>query len=391
MSDYNDLSNRPALHAPAGDDAPFLMLSGHDYRSKRKANVHFIARELALRGKTRFFSLGFSLLSRIKRDPRVSLWYRAGKVEEVSGVECYLWRTFLHPVNLHRAWLRWLERITFRWYASRMPPVLRQWIRESNTIIFESGMSVVWFHAVRALNPKARVIYLCSDALDTIGCSPYLLEQLRAIAPMLDGIRIPSLKLVEEFPPGASLYFIPHGLDEQKISTAPSPYGPGVHLVSVGSMLFDPEFFRIAAGLFPEYTFHVIGGGKKAEVLDAPNIVVRGEMPYEETVRYLQYAQAGIAPYEGEKVSSYLVDTSMKLMQFEAYGIPAICPNVAAGNKAGRFGYVPGDADSIREAIAAALACGTLEKKHMLSWAEVTERILYPERFPDTYVTGRAA
>ena len=38
----------------------YLIISGHDFRTPRWANMHFIARELAQRGTTRFFSLGCS-------------------------------------------------------------------------------------------------------------------------------------------------------------------------------------------------------------------------------------------------------------------------------------------------------------------------------------------
>lgn len=37
----------------------FLIVSGHDYRSKRKASLHFIADCLKRRGKVSFYSPGF--------------------------------------------------------------------------------------------------------------------------------------------------------------------------------------------------------------------------------------------------------------------------------------------------------------------------------------------
>jgi len=363
------------------------MISGHDFRSKRKANVHFIARELEMIGKTRFFSIGYSPISLIKREPRSSLWSRANKVEKFNGIDCFLWRTLWHPINLHRKWLLGLEKACFRSYAKKAPIVLQKWLKDSETIILESGMSVIFFDLIKEINPEAKIIYICSDALATIGCSDYLSEELCRVSPALDGIRIPSLKLASEFPLGTQLFYVPHGMDaDNAAAITASPYESGVNLVSVGSMLFDPSFFEIAAKEFPHITFYVIGGGRKADKLSAPNIIVRGEMPYDETVAYLKYANAGIAPYIGEKVSTYLVDTSMKLMQFEAYGIPAICPYTAAGSKPYRFGYTPGSVDSIRMAINAALACGKFEGMNTLSWRAVTERILHPTRFADTRV-----
>lgn len=45
----------------------YLVLSAHDYRTPRRASIHFITDELAKRGDTRFFSLRYSLLSRLKK------------------------------------------------------------------------------------------------------------------------------------------------------------------------------------------------------------------------------------------------------------------------------------------------------------------------------------
>lgn len=365
----------------------FLILSGHDYRSKRRANIHFIAKELAQKGKTRFFSVGFSYLSKIKKDPRLSLWSLANKLGELDGVECYLWRSLFHPVNLRHKLLGWLDHVLFKLYSFLTPGILDRWIMDATTIVIESGMSVLFYDKIRRLNPKAKIIYVCSDALDTIGCSNFLIKQLRRVAPGFDLVRIPSRALISEFPAGCRLRLIPQGMDANNVASATqNPYGAGVHMVSVGSMLFDAGFFEIAAPACPDVHFHVIGAGRGADGLSAPNLTVYDEMPFKQTLPYIQHAHAGIAPYEGNKVSSYLVDTSMKLIQFEANGLPAACPTTVSGGKPWRLGYVPGDKQSIVNAIRAALAYGRFEGTKQLSWAEVTERVLNPEAYPDTRV-----
>src|SRR3979490_901359 len=79
----------------------FVILSGyHDYRSKRKADLHFIADELKEPGEVNFLSLRYSYLTRYKEDPRHDLWDRANRHETVRGVGCYLWRTPIHPFRL---------------------------------------------------------------------------------------------------------------------------------------------------------------------------------------------------------------------------------------------------------------------------------------------------
>jgi 2-beta-glucuronyltransferase len=265
------------------------------------------------------------------------------------------------------------------------PKTFRRWIAESNTIIVESGFPVIFIRLCRALNPNARLLYNASDSLEAIDCARFISSEFAALAPTLDGIRLPSPRLKDEMPPNSPVFHVPHGIDKSIADYAdPSPYSGGINAVSVGSMLFDAGFFEIAAAAFPEVTFHVIGGGVNAARLAAPNIVLYGEMPFLETIPYLRHANFGIAPYNGSRAARFLADTSMKLMQCGFLGVPAVCPRIVAGAHPGRFGYDPGNRQSIVLAIKYALAFGHFPSVPVLSWAEVTERILAPQDFADT-------
>jgi 2-beta-glucuronyltransferase len=370
-----------------GSRGPYLLLSSHDYRSKRKANVHFIADELAKRSKIRFFSVGFSYLSWIRKDPRVALAGQANAFNDYNGVECFLWKTMIHPFNLKIKALESIERVFYEFYVRSRPDILVQWIKTSNTIIIESGISVCLFDLVKKTNPKAKILYVCSDALDTIGCSVFLRKKLKSISKAFDGVTIPSYELVTEFQPNSKIFYVPHGLDASLFSVNfSSPYADGINIVSVGSMLFDPSFFEIAGLEFPNYKFFVIGGGAKSKTLSLSNVIVLDEMKFAETIPYILHANAGVAPYEANKVSPYLADTSMKLMQFAAAGLPAICPTTVVGAKKGRFGYQPGDVQSIKRAVNEAISHGRFDGGTNLSWSDVTDRILEPTRFSDTRV-----
>lgn len=366
---------------------PFLIISGHDYRSKRKVDIHFIANKLVQRGTTRIVSVGFSRLSRMKADPRLSLWHQANRMERHAGADCFLWRTILHPFNLK---FKWLNIVTERWfmnYARQIPALIRNWIAESRVIMIESGFPVALIPIVRELSPMARLIYLASDDLTTIGCAPFLQELLIWSATLFDSIRVPARALAKTFPPCARVHYIPHGIEQDifDIDVA-SPYPLGQHVVSVGSMLFDPTFFTLAALALPHVTFHVIGGGAHARELSGSNIVVYGEMPFRDTIAYLKHAEAGIAPYDGRHVAPYLTDSSMKLQQFGYLGIPAVCPDILTGGQMGRFGYTPGNQASIVQALNKALSFGHFPGLPCLGWAEVTERILHPDKFADTQI-----
>src|SRR3546814_3832611 len=96
----------------------YLIISAHDYLSLRKAGVHFVAAELAKRGKTRFFSCQYSLLSELKSDPRKSLAHLANKKALHDEVECYLWKTAIHPFNMRKPMLRAAKSFLFRRYVA---------------------------------------------------------------------------------------------------------------------------------------------------------------------------------------------------------------------------------------------------------------------------------
>jgi 2-beta-glucuronyltransferase len=362
-----------------------VFLSVHDFRSLRKASVHFIAAEMARRGKVRFFSVGLSRLSLRRGDTRSSLVDHANKVELRDCVECYLWKTAWHPFNVRKSSLKFLEPTLFRTYRAMLPSVARNWIKDADIVFVESGMAVVFIADIKALNPGAKIIYLASDDLDVIDCADTIKHEFRRHFDKIDTVRLPSRYLLPGMPHGKSSALIPHGVDRSIAEKSyPDPYSGRKACVSIGSMLFDAGFFEIAAPANPDIEFHIIGAGKAADQLRGDNIIVHPEMAFAKTLGYLQHAAFGIAPYRDDKTPRYLIDTSLKLRQFGLFSIPALCPYFALGDAPGRFGYTPGDAASIQSAIMAALSNQTAIVDTSRTWSEVTDRLLRPQDFPDT-------
>ena len=388
----NQSVTMPASESTSGDSAQatakpvFLVLSAHDYRSPRRANIHFITRELAKLGATRFFSLRYSRLSRYTHDPRLSLDEEANQIGFHYGVECYLWKTLFHPFNTRRPWLRPLENLMFSLYSRGRNTVLRRWIREADVILLESGVAPIFFDLIKRLNPGAKVLYRASDALDTINVAEYVNTAFARAAPQMNTIALPSKALADGIPSRHNLAFVPHGIDHAVAEQAdPSPYGEGIHAVSVGSMLFDPHFFVLAARRFPHIQFHIIGCGQPAHADYGPNVHLYGEMPFAQTLPYIKHAQLGIAPYSSVNLPVYLRDTSMKLIQYAFFGVPAICPHFIAADYSNRFGYDLGDANSIAAAIERALhPTQPIRTQPVLNWQQVAERMLSPTAYADT-------
>jgi 2-beta-glucuronyltransferase len=363
------------MNQATGPQQSFVIMSGyHDYRSKRKADLHFIADELNKLGHVSFLSLRYSYLTRYKEDPRHDLWDRANRRETVDGVDCYLWRTPVHPFHLPRP-MALVEKAVFHAFSGHLPKAMREAIARADIVLVESGLSIVYIPLIRRLNPKVRIIYMASDSLDAIGQAGAIKDALRANAALIDSARIPSPDLAQEIPHRIACHYIPHGIDKTRFEhIGPSPFAPGsVNAVSVGSMLFDPSFFETAGRLFPKITFHVIGSGHARQGLD--NVRYCPEMPFEKTLPFLKHSAFAIAPY-GPGVASYLTHTSMKLMQYNYLGIPAVCPQIVAGTGFGRFGYDPKRPETIMTAIENASENGAFVPQPQLDWKQVTARIV---------------
>ncbi|MBO9716029.1 MAG: glycosyltransferase [Pseudoxanthomonas sp.] len=373
-----------ATPPPRAAGTRFLILSAHDYRTSRRANIHFIADELSRRGPTRFFSLRYSALSRWKRDIRLPLDDRANRVERHGQVECFLWKAPVHPFNTRRRWLRPLESLMFDWYARHPPAQLVAWLREADTVVFESGTAVVFAALARRLNPTARLIYRASDSLDAIDSAQYVREAFAQAAADFDAIALVSPAMAAEVASRDNVYHVGHGLDPGLEALGdPSPYASGRHAVAVGSMLFDPETIAIASQAFPDITFHVIGSGRGRMPGYGDNVVVHDEMPHAQTLRYIKHADVGIAPYAAANLPAYLADSSLKLLQYDFFALPAICPHAVVGGYGSRFGYTPGSTESVVAAFLRALHAPRVRSRTALDWPRTVDRLLQPERYPE--------
>jgi 2-beta-glucuronyltransferase len=241
---------------------------------------------------------------------------------------------------------------------------------------------------VEALKPKARIIYYAADRLDAVGAHPFISRRLLQDQHLLDRVVLRSEQMKADFNWAADrLSSVGFGVDKAENSNiGPSPYAPGQKVaVSVGSMLFDPAVFRLAAAEFPDIEFHVIGCGTSFDA--ASNVRIHPEMRFADTLPFVNHATVGIAAYRHEEGTHYLADSSLKLAQFEHFGLPAVCPTFAQGSSPSRFGYEPGDPASIRRALQQALAASDhVQPRSFPSWSEVALQVLEPERYPRTAI-----
>jgi 2-beta-glucuronyltransferase len=371
-------------------DSPTIAIVSavHDYRMTRRGSIQAVADAFKRSGyRVVFLSVRFSALSLIKHDPRSFLRQRANRFEDCSGIECYLWRTPLHPfatrTSAGNALMGPLHNAYEVWPNKDVDAVFRQ----ADVILVESGMGVLLIHRARRLNPEALIVYRAADALDTIGAHPFLQRRLVENAADVDHYCLLSRNMAHQFGFARERAYVVaqaiHRPDFEKIG--PSPFGEGRHAVSVGSMLFDSSFFEVVSEAFPDVTFHVIGCGKSYS--GGGNVRVYEEMTFAEMLPFAAHADVGIAPYREAPASCYLADSSLKLTHFAFLRRPAVCPHFAVGEHRHRFGYTPGDREQIIAAMGRALDDRfEVSASASLSWDEVVPRLLRPQEFPDTTI-----
>ncbi len=361
-------------------DKIVIVSAFQDYRTLKRASIQNVADGLiALGHDVTFLSTRSSALSDRTGDSRNFLKKRANRFETVAGVHCYLWRTPLHPFATNRRWIDALTPPLFDLYANWPNSAVDTALRAADTVIVESSVAVIYLRRIRRLNPRARIVYYATDLLDTVGAHPYVQRRLVMDMPLVDHIMVRSSKMVPAFDwSGKPIYRAEFGVDPRDFEgSSASPYPPGVHAVSVGSMLFDADVFRHGAALVPDVTFHVIGCGAAFET--PANVIVYDEMPFSATLPYIRHASIGIAPYRPAPGVEYLGESSLKLAQYEMAGLPAVCPDFAVTGGAGRFGYVTGEPESFARAVRGAqTAIGKVARRQFPTWQDVAGRVVEP-------------
>lgn len=355
-----------------------LLISRHDYRTGWRAGRHFLADAFRDQGASvRFFSVGFSALSMLSNDHRKDLIGAANAWQNVNGIDCYLWRSPVHPFGRGLGSYEGLTNALFRWWINSSCKALDEAARDADLIVVESGISAALIGRIRRAAPNSTIIYFVADLLETIGAHAFIAKQLYRDREAIDSIVVVARAMASHFQDfGCPVHFVPHGVSKADFDgISASPYETASNVATVGSMLFDASFFAVAADAFPEVHFHLIGTPGVEGTFN--NVTEYGRMPFRDTLPYLKYANAGVAPYKDRADASYLADSSLKLMQYEYLKLPAICPAFAVGDKVNRHGYEPDDPDSIIAAIATALSSPfTDEVSDVLDWKDAASRLL---------------
>jgi len=359
-----------------------LFISGHAFLPcTRKAGTHFVSEALAKHGHSvSMLSVGYSQLTRLKNTKLYGLLASNQKNRFVEWSPHYRSGSYLpllHPFSSKSQWLNRLTSLHFRLYGRLLPRFMRDEIAAADAVLLESGTSICFFDAIRRINERAGIVYFRRDRMDTIGGSQYLVELERRLAPKFDFVSAISPRMAADLPATTRVKYLPQGLrkssfDECKIS--PYPVGSRNGIV-VGDMLFDSEALAALAHNNPHVTFHLFGNGLSGDFSD--NVKCYGERPFDETVPYIKFANFGIAPYRMTEKERYLVESSLKLLQYSYCLLPILAPELLSGVRTNIITYnQDGEEDwaGVMERVLTARR-SLAWRDGILSWEEVAAKL----------------
>jgi 2-beta-glucuronyltransferase len=359
-------------------------LSWHYLESRRQAGFHFLARAAHRAGHDVVFCTApISWLSRLRNDPRFAnpiLEERNRMCRVADRLTSYVWFTPWHPADLRLGFLNSLSAPVFRRYGRFRRPALDPWLATADAVVFESTPALVAFESIRRAAPRARLVYRVSDDLESIGCHPVVLEAERAALPRFDLVSVPTLAFPARFREAGAVYK-PHGLDKELYDALePIPRGNGfrARCVFIGVNWFDREFVRVAATAFPDVWFDIVGPATGPWRL--ANVHAHGELPFREAAAIVKAADVGLNPLVYHPGAETLAE-SLKVQQYTYCGLPYVAPEFLRTGRPNAFYYRPGDAESIREALHAAIRNGRMPGPAgpVVGWDDVLHHLLHEQ------------
>ncbi|MDJ0697122.1 glucuronosyltransferase [Mastigocoleus sp. MO_188.B34] len=354
-----------------------ILVTGHYWKSKRKAGFHWLADAFWQQGwQVVFMTAALSWMSVIRRDYRLAypVLQEANKLLQVDDrIWSYVWFTPWHPGNLRLDFLNNLSQPLFSTYGELLLGEVEPMIKQADLFVFESTPALLLFKKFKRLNSNACYIYRVSDDLRFLRNHNVVLETEERIASEFDLISTPSQKIYNIFEGLPKLKLHLHGIrkdifDQKHLTPYPPSGNP--NLIFVGNSYFDYDFLEQASKIFPDWQFHIIG--PIPNLPQRNNIKAYGELPFEKTIPYLKHADIALQTRSYHPGVESLSD-SLKVIQYTYCQLPIIAPVFLYSSRSHIFYYHPNDVRSIENALKSAQAfdASQIQTDDICSWEEL--------------------
>ena len=358
------------------------IISYHYYESKKKASLHFIAEALSDLGWEVLFVCGnFSALQLLKNDKRM---HETGFLKniffekKIGNIKSAVNFNIAHP---HIIFSEKTNIILERFVLPSKK--IKKEIESSDLIIFESDPSVLLNKKLN-IKPSSKLLLRLNDDPAALNLSENVIKKLNELQQVAEITSCPNqIVFNNSTAPRKRIHL--HGIDKESFDQETEnpyselPFSKKKNLVFVGNSYLDYETINTISSLSKEYFIHIIGPFTPAP---KENIKFYGYMKFEETIKYIKYADAGLHTRFATKPLMETLGDSLKVLQYSYCNLPIISPEEIKTNRKNVFKYKRKDTESIKRAVESALETHTkFSNKDILSWKEVTLKILSDLRF----------
>lgn len=307
-----------------------LLLTGHFPHQKRRASMLWIAQMLQEQGwHVTIATIGYSWISRLRRDPRLSALPSApfvGTRHSATQSTLFDWSP-IHPFSLGNKTANRLLGRSQTLFVNFWEKRLKEPLQQADLVITESGAPVMLGPLLSRYAPQAARIYRVNDDMRLLNAPQYLLDAERELPHHVTRISSASPHLLRRFKhPNKTLD--PMGLARAHTQTpGTSPFTPraACELVCAGTTQIDLDALSRLARSRPDWRFHILGR-LKGTAPQQDNLLFLGEQSYDETLRYIAHADIGLAPYLDRPGVEYQITNSNRLLLYRHFGLPILGP-----------------------------------------------------------------
>lgn len=355
-----------------------VLISYHYLGSERRAGFHWLADAFWRMGwDVTFVTAPISWISWLRRNERFRYPVRQ-EANQLRGagirLSSYVLFTRFHPVDLRLRLLNRLSTPLALRYERTPLAGLEERLGQSDLVVVESTAALLLLNRIRAVAPRARLVYRVSDPLELVGAPPAVQRWEMEVASRFDLISVPSEYLLRRFAGASNVRLHYHGVAREPYDRpVGSPYDGDVNVCFTGNSHFDADAVEAAARLLPHWRFHVIGRVRAPRL---PNVLSYGELPFEETVPFVKHADIGLQTRVHDRGAEALTD-SLKVLQYTYCGLPVVAPDFLTTVRENVFYYSAAAPDSIGVALERARAYGRHpELRHGVpSWSDVARAL----------------
>lgn len=359
------------------------LISYHLFNSERKAGFHWLANAFAELGwEVVFLTSAISYFSYLKKDFRLKYInkFEFNKfIQRGNNIKSYANFTIWHPVNFNSKLLNKIFSPLFdKFDKTGFAENLNNELSSTDVFIFESFSGLFHLQQIKNLNPDAKYIYRVSDDMQLINLHPSIINFEKKIYKSFDLISVPVEMMKSLFPESKNVKTHPHGIAKELFDKEhKNPYDNyfAKNFVFTGISLLDNDFLEIASEKFPEYGFHIIGPFQK--IINSGNVKYYGEMPFENTIPFIKYADAGLLiRKETDKVET--LSESLKSVQYTYCRLPIISPHYLKTDRNNYFYYDLKNPETIQTAINSVVVFerNKIDTSKILSWKEIANELI---------------